>query len=369
MQRKYSFVIALIILIAGVFIYTHFSFDFFKSKQNQQRITVSVQPVIQKDVTAYLDNIGTVEAYATVNVKSLVDGEILKVGFNEGQTVTQGQLLFAIDPRPYTIALQQAQANLAKDQAQLVNANLIIARYAKLLKSGYVSQQDYDADRANALALGATVKADTAAVANAQLQLSYTNITAPISGRTGDVLIKTGNIVKTAEGTTLVTINQIKPIYISFTIPQQYLAIVQKQQAQAPLQIKAHIDKTHQTETGRLIFINNTIDVTTGTVLLKANFTNNDLLLWPGQFVKVSLPIANIKNALIVPNTAVQTGQKGTYVFIIHNNKAFYQPVTTGVTVKEGTVITEGLKAGDQIVVDGQFLLTDGTPVKVISKS
>jgi multidrug efflux system membrane fusion protein len=367
-QKKYQIILAIVIVLIGIFTYTHTSGNFFSSKNKQQSVTVTAQQVIQKDVTIFIATIGTVEAYSTVNVKSQVDGQILKVGFTEGQIVQQGQLLFTIDPRPYQIALQQAQANLAKDQAQLTTAQLTLKRYAKLIKPGYVSQQDYDTYKANADALVATVKADQAAIANAQLQLSYTNITAPISGRAGDVLVEAGNLVKSTDGTVLVTINQINPINVTFTVPQQYLTSIQNQQAKAPLVVTAHLGK-HQTEQGQLTFINNAIDTTTGTIQLKATFVNTDQLLWPGQFVKLNLASASVKNALIVPNSAVQTGQKGTYVYIIRNGKAFYQSIKTGATVKEGTIIESGLKADDQVVVDGQFLLTDGTPVKAVFKS
>ncbi len=363
MQKKVLFISALIILIISIFFYTHS--NPLKNKDKPQTITVSAQPVRQKNVTAYLDTIGTVEAYATVNLTSLVDGEILKIDFTEGQTVRQRQLLFVIDPRPFQIQLQQAQANVAKDQAQLKNAQLILQRYAKLIKQGYVAQQDYDQNRANADALAATVKADEAAIANAQLQLSYTQITAPISGRTGAALVTVGNLIKTAANTSLVTINQIQPIYVTFTAPQHYLHLIQTAQTAAPLTITAHIEKSAINEQGQLTFINNAIDTTTGTIQLKATFANTDQLLWPGQFVKVRLPLHQLNNALIVPNQAVQVGQQGTYVFAVRNHQAFIQPVKTGVQVQEGTVIETGLKPGDIVVTDGQFLLTDGASVNI----
>ncbi len=367
MQKKSLLLIVFVILIASIFIYTHYLKNLTSHKNEPQRVTVTTQRVLQKDATAYIETIGTVAAYSTVNIKSLVDGQLLKAGFTGGQFVQQGQLLFSIDPRPFQIALQQAQANLAKDKAQWLNAQLTLQRYKKLIKQGYVAQQDYDTNRANADALAATVKADEATIANTQLQLSYTNITASINGRTGDILIQPGNLVKTAEGATLVTINQINPIYINFTIAQQYLPLVQQQQTFKPLLITAYLDKANKSEQGQLTFINNTIDTTTGTVQLKATFANADHLLWPGQFVKINLPTISLKNALIIPTQAIQEGQKGSYVFVIRtDNKAYYQAIKAGPVIKEGTIIEQGLKAGDKVAIDTQFLLTDGTPVTAI---
>lgn len=366
MQKK-LFPIIIILLILGIYFYTHSAnISAVRKKDKSATVAVSAEKIVQKNVTAYFDTIGTVQPYTSVAVQSQVDGQIINVGFTEGQLVQKDQLLFTVDPRPFQIALQQAQANLAKDQAQLNNARLNLQRNEKLLKKGYVAAQDYDQLRANEEALAATVKADQAAVADAQLQLSYTQITAPISGRTGDILIKPGNLIKTAAGVTLVTINQIQPIYVSFTVPQHYLPAIQKTQAIAPLTVIAHISKQHKNEQGQLTFINNAIDTSTGTVQLKATFANDDQLLWPGQYVKIHLPIAAIKNALIIPAKALQTGQQGTYVFVIRDGKAYSKTVKTGPTVQEGVVIEQGLQVNDEVVTEGQFLLDNDTAVKIV---
>jgi len=363
-SKKVIITVIIVILIC-IYYYSHYGFPSFGSSAKEKAFSVAVQPVVKKSVTIPIQVIGNVQAYSTVEVKSLVDGQLMQTGFKEGDFVKAGQVLFQIDSRPFEAALEEAQANLAKDEAQLQNAQEQLERNKSLVDKGYVTKESFDQLIANQKIYKAAVAADNANITNAQLEVDYCTIKAPIDGRTGNLQVYPGNIIKTANGTTLVTITQVKPIYIAFSIPQQYLLSVQQMMAKGPLFVTVKIG--NKEEQGQLTFINNTVDTSTGTVLLKATFNNNDLLLWPGQYIKVTIPSATLPDALLIPSAAVQMGQDGAYVYMITDNRANYVPIKVGSQVGNETVVTQGLIAGQQVVTDGQLQLTDGAPVKMTS--
>jgi multidrug efflux system membrane fusion protein len=341
------------------------------SAANGKHVTPQVVPVlaagaVQKDVPVQLTAIGNVEAYSTVDVNSRIGGQLVSVHFKEGQDVNKGDILFTIDPRPYEVALKQAEANLVRDTAQMDNARQQERRYQELLKKGYVSQADYDQMRTNADALEATVRADKAAVENARLQLIYCFIYSPVTGRTGNLFVHQGNIIKENDKT-IVTINQIQPIYVSFNIPEQSLAEIKKYSAGDRLKVIASFPQNDGIPLqGELTFIDNSVDRTTGTIRLKATFANSDRRLWPGQFVNVALNLTTRPNAILVPSQAVQTGQQGQYVFVIRPDATVeIRPVTVGMAVGSETVIEKGVASGEKIVTDGQLRLVSGTKVEV----
>jgi multidrug efflux system membrane fusion protein len=322
-----------------------------------------------RDMPVQVTAIGNVQAYSTVTVKSLVDGEIQQAHFTEGQDVRKGDLLFSIDPRPFQVALHQAEANLARDQAQAQYAKTEAKRYTELEKEGIVSQIQYEQFTSNAQALDAAVRADEAAVENAEIRLSYCSIYSPINGRTGNLLVHPGNLVKTND-TSLVVINQVTPIYVDFSVPEQYLAQVKQHQARGRLRVLAYpSDNKAQASTGTLSFINNTVDANTGTIELKGTFTNRDRGLWPGQFVNVVLDLTVQRNATVVPSQAVQAGERGQYVYVIKpDNTADYRPVTVGNTLEGFTIVEKGLNPGETVVTNGQLRLYPGAKVSLKSE-
>jgi multidrug efflux system membrane fusion protein len=334
-------------------------------KFKQQAVAVTIQTVKQKDVEQPIQVVGTVQAHASVAIKAQVSGILAKISFQEGKDVKANDELFQIDPRPFAIDLQQAKADLAKDKALLENARSLYNRYAKLIKKGFVAQDVYNQARSNVITLEATVAADQAKVEAAQLKLDYSIIRSPISGRTGNIVLPIGNLVKDNDSTPLVVINQIQPITIAFTIAEQYLPKIQQNLAKGAIPLTALIGKDKNiVEQGELASINNTIDAATGTILLKGTFANAKNLLWPGQFVTVVMPLAKYPNALVIPTKAIEQGQQGAHVYLIDDKHiAQYQPVKTGVTLGDETVILSGLHLGDRVVTDGQFRLAPGKPV------
>jgi multidrug efflux system membrane fusion protein len=330
------------------------------------RVPVTVARAEQRPVPYEIPATGTVEPRQTANVESQVTGVLTRVAFREGDEVAAGQVLFQIDPRPFQAALDQAQAMLARDAAQAENAELEARRYAELVKQDYVTQSDYDAKRANAEALRAAVRADSAAVANARLSLEYATVRAPISGRTGRMLVREGNLVRANTEDALIVINQIHPILVRFAVPERHLPDIQRYlKNRLPVLVSPSKDDTLFTE-GLLTFVDNTVDTTTGTVLLKAEFANRDGALWPGEFVTVRLQLYIDAKALVVPSQAVMTGQQGTYLFVIDpNGVARSQPVTVERTAGAYAVIAEGVRAGDEVVTDGQVRLVSGAAVEV----
>ena len=310
--------------------------------------------------------IGNVEAHSTVSVKAQVAARVEKAYFTEGQDVRKGDLLFTLDRRPFDAALQQAEANLAKDQAQLENAKAEADRYTKLFQEGIVSNEQYDSMRTNADALAASVRADKAAIDKARIDLSYCTIQSPIDGRTGALLVHPGNLVKDNDAA-LVVLNQIHPIYVTFSVPEQHLADIKRYRADGPLQVEVIVPNQEQhTSKGVLTFIDNAVDSTTGTIKLKATFENSDNRLWPGQFVNVALTLATQPNSVVVPSQAVQTGQAGQYVFVVKQDMtAEYRPVVAGNSISGETIIQKGLEAGETLVTDGQLRLVPGMKVVI----
>jgi membrane fusion protein, multidrug efflux system len=327
-------------------------------------VTTATATVATVPVT--LHAIGNVEARASVSVKAQVAARIEQAHFSEGQDVQQGDLLFTLDRRPFETALQQSEANLAKDQAQLENARAQADRYTKLFEAGIVSKEQYESMRTSAASLEAAVRADQAAIDKARIDLSYCTIQAPISGRAGALLVHPGNLVKDNDAT-LVMLNQIHPIYVAFSVPEQHLAEIKRYRAAGPLQVQAIIPSDEQDPAqGVLTFIDNAVDSATGTIRLKATFDNSDRRLWPGQFINVALTLSRQANSVLVPSRAVQTGQAGQYVFVVKPDRtAEYRPVVPGETIDAQTVIQKGLAAGETVVTDGQLRLVPGVKVKI----
>ena len=317
-----------------------------------------------KTVPVQVRTIGNGEAYSTVNVKAQVDGKVESVHFQEGQDVKKGDLLFSIDPRPFEAALQQAEANLARDQALLKNAQSQAARYEELFKSGIVSKDQYDQFNTNAASLEATVKADKAAVETDKIPLGYCSIYAPIDGRTGSLMVHAGNTVKSGDAT-LVVINQISPIYVEFSIPEHYLPDIKKYQAQGSLKVEVIIPQfENEPEVGRVTFLNNSVDSTTGTILLKGTFPNERRRLWPGQFLTLVMTLTSMHDAVVVPSQAVQTGQQGQFVFVVKSDSSVeIRPVVPGAVVGGDEVIEKGIQSGEHVVTDGQLMLFPGARV------
>jgi multidrug efflux system membrane fusion protein len=389
-------------------------------------VPVIVADVIQKTVPVQLRAIGNVQAYSTITVKSMVGGEISQVHFTEGQDVKRGEFLFTIDPRTFEAAVKQAEANLARDVAQVgqveadlaknialvkqaeanlerdtaqaENAKVEAKRYESLIERQVVSRQQYEQFRTNAEALEATVRADKAAkesaeaavrsskaalenaraavradqaaVENVKIQLGYCFIRSPIDGRTGNLLAKRGSVIK-ANDIDLLTINQINPIYVGFSVPEQNLPAIKKYMAGGTLKVVAlSPDDMSGGEQGVLSFIDNTVDKTTGTILLKGTFTNKDKRLWPGQFVNVVLTLTTQPDAIIIPSQAIQTGQQGQYVFVLKPDLTVeVRPVVVNRTLNNESIIGKGLQNGEKVVTDGQLQLVPGAKVEVKGSS
>jgi membrane fusion protein, multidrug efflux system len=386
-------------------------------------VPVLVAEAVRRDVQLDVSAIGTVQALTTVGVKSQISGQVVKVNFSEGQDVKAGQLLFTIDPRPLEAALAQAEANVGRDramlrqaeaalaqrhaevrsalanverdQAQLENARVQEGRYRTLVDKEMVAREQYDQLRTNLAAMEATVAADRAAVENARaaalaaqagvenasavikadqamvetarLGLGYTTIRAPMEGRTGNLMLQAGNVVKANDDNPMVVIAQVHPIYVSFTVPQQHLDAIKRFQAQGPLTVRATPPGGSATATGRLTFVNNTVDPTTGAIQLKATFENAENALWPGQYVETVLTLTT-ESAVVVPAQAVQPGQQGTFVFVVKADQTVQpRPVELGRRLATETIITKGLAPGERIVTDGQLRLVPGAKVEIKS--
>ena len=327
---------------------------------------VTVATVVEKDVPMTLKAIGSVEAFNTVSIRARIGGALTKVSFTEGQDVAQGDLLFVIDLRPYEKALQAAIAALARDQAQAANAEAEARRYAELIKEEYATKQQYDQVSANAEALRNTVRSDEAAVGNASLNLQYCNILAPIGGRTGTLMVHEGDQIK-ADDIAMVVINQITPIKVNFSVPEQYLSDIRKYSSAGSLTVEASFpDGRDKPIRGKLTFINNAVDLATRTILLKATFPNTDKRLWPGQFVKVTITLTTRPHTVVIPSQAIQMGQQGTFVFVVKPDlTADSRPVSPGQEVNGEIIIEKGLRIGEQVVTDGQLRLVPGTKVQI----
>lgn len=357
-------------------------------------VPVVVAEVVQKVVPVQITAVGTVQAFTTVGVKSQVSGQIIKVHFKEGDEVHAGDVLFTIDPRPFEAAVRQAEATVAKDaaalkqaeatlerdQAQLEMSRVQERRYAELLRRELIAREQYDQLKTNWAAMEATVEADRAAVENARaavradqaaldnarLNLSYTTIRSPIDGRAGNVLVQVGNVVKGNDDNPIVVINQIHPIYLSFAVPEQYLADIKRYRAQRPLRVEARLpNRLEPVATGQLTFINNTVDPGTGTIQLKATFENRDNALWPGQFLDAVLTLT-AQPAIVVPSQAIQPGQKGPFVFVVKADRTVEsRPVQPGTRLGAETTVVSGLAPGERVVTDGQLRLVPGAKVQI----
>lgn len=330
-------------------------------------VPVLAASVERRDVPVEVRGIGSVESYSSVSVKTQITGELTGVYFREGDDVKKGQLLFSLDKRPYEAALTQAQAMLAHDQAQSEHAGTQAKRYSSLWNSGVVAKEQFDQMQADATAQEAAVAADTAAVENAKVQLNYCSIYSPIDGRTGNLMIHQGNMIKANDTPFLVTINQVEPIYVTYTVPEQFLGEIKQYAKSGKLKVEASIPgDTGRPLLGRLSFIDNSVDMTTGTIKLKGEFANTDRRLWPGQFVNVVLTLRDQPNATVVPAQAVQNGQQGQFVYVIKPDMTVEsRPVTVSRTTRGQAVVESGVTPGERVVTDGQLRLVPGSHVEI----
>jgi len=340
------------------------------ARSGSANLPVPVIPgvVTKQDVPIYLDGLGTVQAFNTVSIRSRVEGQVLRIAFNEGQEVQAGDLLAQIDPAPFKTQLDQNIAKKAQDEAQLSAARLTLQRDADLLGGKILSQQDYDTQKALVDQLVATVQGDQAAIDNARVQLSYTTITSPLAGRTGIRQVDQGNIIRTGDSNGVVVVTQLKPISIVFTLPEQNLGQIQQHLKTGESLTTLAVDRDDRTtlDEGKLAVIDNQIDTTTGTIRLKAVFPNDDLRLWPGQFINVRLRLEIRRGCSVVPTTVVQRGPEGTFAFVISNDLAVVRPIKVAPQTEAGmSIINEGLEPGERIVVDGQYKLQPGAKVKL----
>jgi multidrug efflux system membrane fusion protein len=342
-----------------------------KTPKGPPAIPVTVEPVVQQLVPFRLQGIGNVEAFSTVALKARTDGQIIGVGFKEGEEVRKGQVLFKIDPRPFEAALRQAEANALRDAAASEQARSQERRYKDLLDKNFVSKEAYAQIRTNATTAEAIAKASEAALDNAKLNLEYCTITAPIEGYAGKIQIQLGNLVKANDVNPLVVINQVHPIYVNFAVPEQRLAEVRQYMALNSLAVQALTPGSDQaaTPTGVLIFVDNAVDPSTGTIKLRARFANKENSLWPGQFVSVSVRLFEQPDAIVIPSTAVQTGPEGQYVYVVGKDMvADIRKIDVQRTEGDSTIVARGLAKGEQVVTRGQLRLGPKSRVQ-ISKS
>jgi membrane fusion protein, multidrug efflux system len=335
------------------------------AKGTRGAVRVSVATVEKADFPVYLTSLGTVQAFNTVQIRSRVDGEIVKIAFTEGQFVKQGDLLAKIDPRPYQAALDQAKAKKEQDEANLANTNLDLQRFIKL--GEFATRQQLDTQRSSVSQLTSQIAADAAAINNAQTQLDYTDIKAPFSGVVGLRQVDIGNIVNAAAQTGIVTITQIEPIAVIFTAPEDQLPDIKDAQGATPLKtIAITTDGKRPLAEGTLAVVNNQVDSTSGTIRLKAVFENKDHALWPGQSVSTRLLIRTLKDATVVPDGAVQHGTQGLYVFTVdQNSKAELRKVKVSQSIDGRSVIEDGVSPGERVITAGQFKVQPGTLVSI----
>ncbi len=364
--------LAALLLIGGYAAWKHFSADKNTQADNAQKspaaaqttaVPVTIATVEKSDFPVYLTGLGTVQGFNTVVVRTRVDGQIDKIAFTEGQLVKQGDVLAQIDPRPFQAALDQANAKKTQDQANLANANLDLQRYTKL--GDFATRQQTDTQRSTVQQVTAQIAADDAAISNAQTQLDYATVRAPIAGVTGFRQVDQGNIVNASTQTGIVTIAQIEPIAVIFTAPQDQLSDINEAQSKSPLAVIALTTDGKKTLAhGFLSVINNQVDTTSGTIRLKAVFDNKDHDLWPGQSISTRLLVNTIKDATVVPDDAVQHGADGLYAYAVNNdNKAEMRKLTVGQSIDQRTVIEKGLSVGERVIVAGQYRVQPGTTV------
>jgi multidrug efflux system membrane fusion protein len=334
-------------------------------------VPVAIGTVVQKAMPIEISVIGAAEAFSSVAIRAQTTGQLTSVNFTEGDDVMAGQVLFTLDRRPLEAALQQAQANLDRDTAQAANAMQQAKRYDELAARGIATREQVDTSRTAVAALNATVDADKAAVENAKVQLQYATITAPISGRTGALQVHEGNLVRANDQAPLVIINQVAPISVTFAIPEARLPELKKYVAGGALRVTANPPNDDAAPAvGRISFVDNSVDQTTGTIKVKGTFPNADRRLWPGQYVNVVVTLTTDPDAIVVPSVAVQAGQNGSYVFVVNSEqKVDLRPVTVKRTSATETVIESGLKPGETVVTDGHLRLVPGSRITVKGQS
>jgi len=329
-------------------------------------VSVTVAPVQKQDVPVYLSGLGAVTAFNTANIKSRVDGQIMKVNFREGQDVHQGELLIEIDARPFEVQVEQLQAQLFRDQAQLRDAKLNLDRYTSLIPSGSIAQQQVDTQKALVDQLDGTVRNDQAQIDSAKLNITYSRITAPFSGRIGLRQVDPGNIVHAADANPMLILTQLQPIAVIFTLPEDVLPNVAQHMRRGTLEVDA-FSRDDQTKlaAGKLLTIDNQIDPSTGTAKLKAVFDNNDNKLWPNQFVNADLLLETRRNSTVVPTAAILRGPQGAYVYAVNPDKTVLdKAVTISLTQGDATIVTSGVNPGDTVVTDGQDKLQRGAHIE-----
>ena len=338
-----------------------------KAPKGPAAVPVTVATVVQETVPIRLQAIGNVEAYQTVAVKARVDGQIVTVNFREGDAVKKGEVLFRIDPRPYEAALRQAEANALRDRAARDQARSQEKRYQELLEKNFISKEAYAQIRTNAETAEATAKASQALLENARLNIEYCTIASPLDGYVGKVLLQAGNMVRANDQNPLVVINQVKPIYVNFAIPEQNLAEVRRYRAAGPLAVDTmSADPAGKPIEGTLIFVDNAVDPSTGTIRLRAQFDNTDAALWPGQFVSVRLRLTEQPDAIVIPSPAVQNGPEGQYVYVVGADMlADVRKITVLRTDGERTIVATGLQKGERVVTRGQLRLGPKTRVQI----
>ena len=331
-------------------------------------VPVTVAPVVNKAMPIEISVIGTAEAFSNVAIRSQITGQLEKVNFTEGDDVQQGQVLFTLDRRPLELALREAQANLDRDSAKAENAALMTKRYEDLAQRGIAPREQLDTSRSDLAALNATVSADRAALENATVQLDYATIKAPISGRTGALMVHEGNLVRANDTTALVTINQIMPMSVSFSVPESRLSELKRYLAGGSLVVKATPPNDEgPAAVGKIAFVDNAVDENSGTIRVKGTFPNTDRRLWPGQYVNVVVTLTTDPKAIVVPSVAVQNGQQGTFVFVVKPDQTVeMRPVTVQrVSLAETVLATGGVQPGDTVVTDGHLRLVPGSHISV----
>ena len=371
MKRVIIAVTFLAVLAAGGIAYETFVLKAAEPPRTAQNappaVPVLIAPVTRKPMPVRLDAIGTVQPIANVAVKSRVDGQIAEVKISDGQAVRTGDVLFILDTRAAEAQLKLAEASLTKDKAQLENAKRDVARFKPLTEKEFVSHQQFDTAQTTAASLEATVLGDQATVDNFKVQLTYYTIRSPMDGRVGTIALKTGNAVKAQDTISLVTINQIKPIYVSYSVPQRELPSIRTAVGAGTVPVRATVPGDPGGPiAGKIFFFDNQIDPTTGTISLKAIFDNADERLWPGEFANVSTTLRVDSDAIVVPASAVQVGQNGSFVYVVKgDNTVEFRPVTVSRTINNESIIAKGLNGDERVVTDGQLRLTNGSRVEI----
>jgi multidrug efflux system membrane fusion protein len=328
-------------------------------------VPVRAARAVEKDVPVEVRAVGRIEASQTVAIRPQVSGQITAVHFTDGQAVEKGAVLVEIDRRPWEAALAEARGRLAQDRARAENARSDATRFAGLVEKEYVSRSQYEAARANAAALEAAVVADQAAVERAQLNLAYCTIRAPASGRTGRLLVHEGNLVSAGAAEPLLTLQQVRPVYATFSVPEQYLAALRAHR-DAPPPVRVRAGEAGPEVTGQLVFVDNAVDATTGTILLRARIENEDEVLWPGQAIDVFVRIAERTRAVVVPASAVASGQQGDYAYVVADGKAELRPVVVAEAREREVILAKGIAAGETVVTAGLLKLRPDAPVEIL---